>query len=963
MKKVLSLVLALLMIVPMGAFGVSADAITPDVTWYDETQSEFTITTVEQLFGLSQLSNQTNFAGKTVKLGADLVVNEGDSELWEDKAPAISWTPIYEFFGTFDGQGHTISGLYTKGAAGVGLICFTSNSTVIKNTRLENCYFEAANGYIGSFAGLGAGLYENLYSNAFVICDDHFAGGMVGLGDGETVRFEGCWFDGYLEVKQRYGGGMLGGSGDKAWNVIAKNCLNTGYIYSKYSADAMSHIAGIVGRHDRATLIEDCLNVGVVTSAYQDAGLTDTIGGVFGFCGACYMTEDNKDWISRVDVVNCWSSKESCHTGIGGTASTAPDQKLECTLVAEQLLKGYNAYLNTNLDFENHWAVNLDGFPVPKALAKTIPPLYDLSVPELSDAEVKAEGHYGPRWTLTLQLPEGFGKDDVEVGVLIVPTKAIPSDHAISLLDESFTYRGNEYEIANVKAEIFRESADDELVATFVVTDLCELNARTSFTAIPYAVYSVEGTDPIQLIGEQKSAIYYKDAVLSLEDASVSADQKAMIEAVLAPIDQKIGGRFPVSEEWSEKDLFETVPPLLLENGIIGEAVDCGAGNFVITVDGTMDADYYAYLEDLEQYGFTKHSDNGEKGIHDVIYTTTFVKDDLVLTVTDLCYRNQIAISATWDLPLSDHLFDNYKDDVKEGAKTTLSMMEMWWYGASAVIQLKNGHFIINDGATDQELGYLLNYLEKLAPQGEKPVIEGWFFSHLHYDHSYCLKSFITNPKWADRVIVEGFYFSEPSQVVMDMDLGVAPQLIEEKQAIGLLKDSEGNTPKVYRPQTGQRYYFSDISVDVMLSQENIPVSTYADGFNESSIWLEYNIDGQNVCFAGDSGEAGMTMMMDLYDKEHLDWNVFFSLHHGENTMDEFTEYCTFKTILNAYHVYDDDEGARKLDLKAISNHGESLVEGDGTVVLTFPYSTGEYEVLEPTNWIYHRGQDRVWQD
>ena len=45
-----------------------------DLSWYNGTDTEFTITTARQLAGLAELvnSNTTDFTGKTIRLGADI---------------------------------------------------------------------------------------------------------------------------------------------------------------------------------------------------------------------------------------------------------------------------------------------------------------------------------------------------------------------------------------------------------------------------------------------------------------------------------------------------------------------------------------------------------------------------------------------------------------------------------------------------------------------------------------------------------------------------------------------------------------------------------------------------------------------------------------------------------------------------------------------------------------------------
>lgn len=50
------------------------------VSWYNENGTEFTITTAEELFEVAQLSKYYDFKGQTIKLGADIVVNEGSKD-------------------------------------------------------------------------------------------------------------------------------------------------------------------------------------------------------------------------------------------------------------------------------------------------------------------------------------------------------------------------------------------------------------------------------------------------------------------------------------------------------------------------------------------------------------------------------------------------------------------------------------------------------------------------------------------------------------------------------------------------------------------------------------------------------------------------------------------------------------------------------------------------------------------
>ena len=180
------------------------------VSWYNKTDSEFVITTSEQLFELAKLSEFYDFDRQTIKLGADIVINEGNASEWSEDAPSIKWVPIKEFKGTFDGQGHTISGLYGKGFdAPIALFTKTDTSATIRDLKLLNSYFKTA-GESGtaSFVAYGGGKFLRLYSDAIIDCEGDHAGGIASHINAQST-FEECWFDGTINITARDCGGIV----------------------------------------------------------------------------------------------------------------------------------------------------------------------------------------------------------------------------------------------------------------------------------------------------------------------------------------------------------------------------------------------------------------------------------------------------------------------------------------------------------------------------------------------------------------------------------------------------------------------------------------------------------------------------------------------------------------------------------------------------------------------------------
>ena len=150
----------------------------------------YQIGSAEELYGFAEMVNDTTSgftqdSNTCVKLTADIVVNEkvliGDSLNKNDSL--IPWTPINVFYGTFDGQGHTISGLYgTNQSYDMGFFLRLISAT-IKNLNIVDSYFQNLNaaGYLGSITAGGKDIsIENCTIQA-TLTGRSDIGGLVGL--------------------------------------------------------------------------------------------------------------------------------------------------------------------------------------------------------------------------------------------------------------------------------------------------------------------------------------------------------------------------------------------------------------------------------------------------------------------------------------------------------------------------------------------------------------------------------------------------------------------------------------------------------------------------------------------------------------------------------------------------------------------------------------------------------------
>ena len=160
------------------------------------------ITEANQLKALARMVNsgKDSMTGKTIMLGADIRLNN-------DAVPTSGnqWTPIgtnsKRFAGTFDGQGHTISGLY------------------INNSLQDQGLF----GYIDKSA-----IVQNLIVTGSVTTGGDSTGGIVGKSPRNSGTVRNCGFYGTVTATGRSGGVVGGGKAENCWYYSDGTASNLG---------------------------------------------------------------------------------------------------------------------------------------------------------------------------------------------------------------------------------------------------------------------------------------------------------------------------------------------------------------------------------------------------------------------------------------------------------------------------------------------------------------------------------------------------------------------------------------------------------------------------------------------------------------------------------------------------------------------------------------------------------------
>lgn len=252
------------------------------------------IRTAEQL---STLMHEVNDSGKTF-LGYKFVL-KANLDMSKYK-----WIPIgtstHKFMGSFDGQNHTIKGLFASFNDCAGLFGYVisdpDKSEGIHDLTINDSYFDGAKA-AGSIAAVAAYSLGNGYMKIYnctngttsTVKSKYACGGIVGKGgngvsDKEKGMISGCVNNGRIS-----GTGNVGGIVGALNSNIVTNCINRGPVFGKGS-----NTGGIVGSSSTNNwLIVNCANLGNVSGLGNVGGIsgsTNDIGSVYNCYSAGTVT-------------------------------------------------------------------------------------------------------------------------------------------------------------------------------------------------------------------------------------------------------------------------------------------------------------------------------------------------------------------------------------------------------------------------------------------------------------------------------------------------------------------------------------------------------------------------------------------------------------------------------------------------------------------------------------------------
>ena len=281
-KRFLALLLVLTLLVGLMPAALAADTVDvsalPEYTAGADTSAgaAYKISTEESLRAFAAAvkadgGNGTyNLSGVSFYLANDVAL----TGTWKPVGNGVS--AVKDFFsGTFDGCGHTISGLNVQSSTANQGLFAAINKATIRNLNVSGTVSCGTKNYIGGIVGkVQAGTIENCSFSGSVT--GGYTGGIAGGLNSNDVTISGCV--NAADVTGTTAGGILG-----HWKNTAaiRDCYNTGSVTGSAKA------GGIVGQLQKGS-IENCYSTGVV------GGTAAQFGGIFAFSNAtvknCYYT-------------------------------------------------------------------------------------------------------------------------------------------------------------------------------------------------------------------------------------------------------------------------------------------------------------------------------------------------------------------------------------------------------------------------------------------------------------------------------------------------------------------------------------------------------------------------------------------------------------------------------------------------------------------------------------------------
>ena len=812
----------------MNAANVKVDA---DNSWYTGDENKeviYYLYDAADLLGFAEVAADTTFFGATVKLMENIDLNPGwnattvvnGKEVTLAEAPANVWTSIPTFEGILDGNGKTVSGIYSYNTPSIpaspGIKAVGGFIDRIVKGEIKNLIVRNSLSVTAPTSGFGSTRLN--------------AGGFIGHCEDSTLKTLYIDMDAWIKFDYHANfGGMISAMGTtfSAYNGEVEDIVFAGTVgaitptSNEYTATGNRSTKYRFGGMVAGSI--DWMGTKDIKFAMKNVAFTGALywpGNASGDDVICYTSGGSYNVGFGVDNVANYYYYES-----GGTANL-PTGATDINATATNIFNNKNAanYGNAKdtyadagwVEVEHTNGLGLSKILLPGSVVDMLNPTPTDVYYQMSDDGRKV------RFIGVIDLSEEELLDYSEVG-----------------FDIAMVYEGGTYTYSNSTKRVYTSIMADGV-------------------AIPASMYG----------GTYFYVIEIKDLEAAISD--VEFDVSGFIVTK--------GGE--TQNIYGNKTVNISANPLLSlpdMQGAIPYTVDTGDDCRMVNYGITSKTKYESYCADMIANGFTLYAENK---IDENIYRT-YVNDNYVVTTI---YTEYNRMAKALIEPLSQTALPTKAENniytAVSGCETTITQLGQYhpddydetYNGMCYIIRLADGSFIIVDGGvnTSKEKyeDRIYKTLKKQAPDPDNIVIAAWIFTHGHSDHVGIFEKFCKS--YSDKVSVEQFIYNMPSSE----QAGSTGSGDKVRVCVSTYYPDALKT----KAHPGQVFYVRNAVIEMLYTLDLF--EKLLSDFNNTSLVFTIETEGKKMMFLGDYAERADTLLS-LYSAESLKCDIVQVAHHG----------------------------------------------------------------------------------
>ena len=376
--------------------------------------------------------------------------------------------------------------------------------------------------------------------------------------------------------------------------------------------------------------------------------------------------------------------------------------------------------------------------------------------------------------------------------------------------------------------------------------------------------------------------------------------------------------------------------------------IDLGQSSVMHIAENTTLSEYEDFLMDLELNGFVAYTKNQ---IGDNYYATFLTEVQIVnIMYLDAIAETRVTVDNRdeYDLPgLED---DNIYKELTDPSLTVIGIGTSGYPGGMGyVYKLSNGEFFIIDGGITKDeqcdnkeecsAEWLYYTLQELADDPDNIVVAGWLLTHIHNDHLGAFIDMAKDTKYTDKISVKKVIYSQPNDEHMK-------HVGKEYRKVWMPEAIEGWQPdEVVKAHPGQKFYFADVTVTILGSQDLV-LPGVIDSHNNMSVVSKVEFMDYEALYLADAEGLVNAALKTLYGSE-LKTDILQLAHHGYNNTEAGPVYELADPTIVFWPVstghYDGTGGATVRDVafnqRFFKNGIDNHIAGETNMTITDFYS------------------------